>query len=543
MLGRPCQTTGGSLHVAIFLSLWLSREMASCSESLALLQFLFHPVILFRFSLSGVPLDADASVTSLVNTDVQLRSRGCLFEVSVILPSGATFALEGNRNTDTVGSLVAKLSDNPELRGHTFYAMHGGSYLNPELTLQNYNVQERSELRILHRDALPGGVTDAYLTMHREPIGAGVTSAMSNVLHDEPPDPVSAIAQRLGAQGVAPGATTVPHLCEQDSRQDSAMLPRQSTLEAAASTPLSIARPEWQCTLDLEADTLSGPIPLDASDSLEGGQGAGAPSASTFATSAATVIEAQEHVPPVGSASASLVLPCLQLEGHVKARGQDNPNYPTRQPVRDELVPWDMPFPDYSPEVWTHGDVLANNRELNTGHKWADPPDAARAGLAQRVSYAGNGLPKPLVLGADGKPRNPVGRTGLRDRGLLGKWGPNHAADPLVTRYHPETEKLQMVAIRRKDTGQWAIPGGMVDDGETISATLRREFTEEAGNIADGPARAAFDTQVSLITTDRHSMLAILCSWSCIPSIQPPLPTVCHSLPLRVTRHILYDYE
>lgn len=31
--------------------------------------------------------------------------------------------------------------------------------------------------------------------------------------------------------------------------------------------------------------------------------------------------------------------------------------------------------------------------------------------------------------------RNPVGRTGISGRGLLGKWGPNHAADPLVTRY------------------------------------------------------------------------------------------------------------
>lgn len=30
--------------------------------------------------------------------------------------------------------------------------------------------------------------------------------------------------------------------------------------------------------------------------------------------------------------------------------------------------------------------------------------------------------------------RNPRGRTGLSGRGLLGRWGPNHAADPIVTR-------------------------------------------------------------------------------------------------------------
>lgn len=35
----------------------------------------------------------------------------------------------------------------------------------------------------------------------------------------------------------------------------------------------------------------------------------------------------------------------------------------------------------------------------------------------------------------DGRPLNPIGRTGLTGRGVLGKWGPNHAADPIVTRW------------------------------------------------------------------------------------------------------------
>lgn len=41
---------------------------------------------------------------------------------------------------------------------------------------------------------------------------------------------------------------------------------------------------------------------------------------------------------------------------------------------------------------------------------------------------------------------------------------------------------LQMVAIRRRDNHQWAIPGGMVDPGEKATATLKREFIEEAMN-------------------------------------------------------------
>lgn len=35
----------------------------------------------------------------------------------------------------------------------------------------------------------------------------------------------------------------------------------------------------------------------------------------------------------------------------------------------------------------------------------------------------------------EGRPINPTGRTGLRGRGVLGKWGPNHAADPIVSRW------------------------------------------------------------------------------------------------------------
>jgi len=76
----------------------------------------------------------------------------------------------------------------------------------------------------------------------------------------------------------------------------------------------------------------------------------------------------------------------------------------------------------------------------------------------------------------------------MHGRGLLGKWGPNHAADPIVTRFDPSRpDRLQVVAIKRKDTGDWALPGGMVDSGEMVSLTVKREFEEEAGNLADYP--------------------------------------------------------
>jgi hypothetical protein len=78
------------------------------------------------------------------------------------------------------------------------------------------------------------------------------------------------------------------------------------------------------------------------------------------------------------------------------------------------------------------------------------------------------------------RPRNPVGRTGVKGRGMLGKWGPNFAADPLVTRFHPVTGQMQMVAIQRGDGGGMAIPGGMVEPGERAHRAAGREFIEEA---------------------------------------------------------------
>ena len=57
----------------------------------------------------------------------------------------------------------------------------------------------------------------------------------------------------------------------------------------------------------------------------------------------------------------------------------------------------------------------------------------------------------------------------MKGRGLLGRWGPNHAVDPIVSRWQRDGkgEKIMMagkpvmefVAIKRKDTGDWAIPG------------------------------------------------------------------------------------
>ncbi|MBD1921451.1 NUDIX hydrolase [Microcoleus sp. FACHB-831] len=39
----------------------------------------------------------------------------------------------------------------------------------------------------------------------------------------------------------------------------------------------------------------------------------------------------------------------------------------------------------------------------------------------------------------------------------------------------------QIVFIRRRDTGEWGLPGGMVNWGDDIPTTVRRELAEETG--------------------------------------------------------------
>uniref|UniRef100_A0A8C3TQ30 ADP-ribose pyrophosphatase, mitochondrial n=1 Tax=Catharus ustulatus TaxID=91951 RepID=A0A8C3TQ30_CATUS len=134
-----------------------------------------------------------------------------------------------------------------------------------------------------------------------------------------------------------------------------------------------------------------------------------------------------------------------------------------RSQVPEDKVGWLTEWEDYNPVEYTAKSVLAGPSwaDPQINHEGFSPKFNERDGEVERKSLNG------LYVVENGRPRNPVGRTGLTGRGLLGRWGPNHAADPVVTRWkrdgsgnkvaHPVSGKniLQFVAIKRRDCGEW----------------------------------------------------------------------------------------
>lgn len=176
---------------------------------------------------------------------------------------------------------------------------------------------------------------------------------------------------------------------------------------------------------------------------------------------------------------------------HVNCRRKADPSYPSRLPVPDERALWAVPWKDYSPPSFTHPTVLSMDRTHTEGG-WADPPDPQAADLLARFSHAGD-----IAFDSGGRPLNPGGRTGLAGRGVLGNWGPNHRADPIVTRRSPvRPQVLQMLVMRRLDNqsgkapegrkaAECALPTGNVGARGGVPAKLRAFFQMEAQRLPE----------------------------------------------------------
>lgn len=164
--------------------------------------------------------------------------------------------------------------------------------------------------------------------------------------------------------------------------------------------------------------------------------------------------------------------------GHIKARRERPEEYPMRFFVPDDKVPFTVTFNGYAPEYYVSPRTIAKSRAAEHPHGLADPEDFSLVDKSTLRSYEG-----PIVLDTEtGLPLNPRGRTGITGRGMLWFWGPNRAADMLITRPAEMAGEYEFLAILRAN-GKWAMPAGMEDQGETPIQTVFREVMEETSLI------------------------------------------------------------
>uniref|UniRef100_A0A8C9EUB6 ADP-ribose pyrophosphatase, mitochondrial n=1 Tax=Pavo cristatus TaxID=9049 RepID=A0A8C9EUB6_PAVCR len=145
-----------------------------------------------------------------------------------------------------------------------------------------------------------------------------------------------------------------------------------------------------------------------------------------------------------------------------------------RAHVPADKVDWLTEWKDYQPVEYTAVSILS-------GPQWADPQ-------APPLCFSPTKKHKIMFLFV-----------------TFCRWKRDRSGNKIA---HPVTGKniLQFVAIKRRDCGEWAIPGGMVDPGEKISATLKREFGEEALNsLQKSPEeKAELEKQLQRLFSQEH---------------------------------------
>ncbi|XP_073087355.1 transient receptor potential cation channel subfamily M member 2 isoform X8 [Manis javanica] len=171
---------------------------------------------------------------------------------------------------------------------------------------------------------------------------------------------------------------------------------------------------------------------------------------------------------------------------HVHSRHLLYPNAPvTRFPVPNEKVPWETEFLIYEPlfysAEWTDKgpvDPMGGTLEPLSGISFN-----AMDGSVDRRSFHG------AYVVQDRLPLNPMGRTGLRGRGHLCCFGPNHTLQPVVTRWRRNQDgaicrkrvkkMLEVLVVKQALSEHWALPGGSQEPGETLPRTLKQVLGRE----------------------------------------------------------------
>jgi ADP-ribose pyrophosphatase len=149
--------------------------------------------------------------------------------------------------------------------------------------------------------------------------------------------------------------------------------------------------------------------------------------------------------------------------------------------VPDQAVGWDKAFPDYAPPF------IDEPYGRHTGKDLDEVDDSLVPGHGSREGA--------IRFDSGGYPLNPIGRTGLRGRLTMNKFGPTKAADAIVVR--GIGDDAEVLIVERMDNGLLALPAGKLNLGEGARGAAGRETFEETSLEFDFThARAIFSGMV-----------------------------------------------
>uniref|UniRef100_T1J9X5 Uncharacterized protein n=1 Tax=Strigamia maritima TaxID=126957 RepID=T1J9X5_STRMM len=180
-----------------------------------------------------------------------------------------------------------------------------------------------------------------------------------------------------------------------------------------------------------------------------------------------------------------------------------------RFPLADRYVPWEVQFSIYDPVVYSkkRSDFQPSERDCvdedmlqqrnDRGGKYNAPnlkwnfAYTSGAGITtDRTTWITTSSGEPLIykLDSSGLPMNPMGRTGLRGRGCLYRWGPNHCIYLVVTRWRTADEFLQSMAgeeqrelefismVNRAAPNLLTLPGAFIMNYDTVYESIQNQF-------------------------------------------------------------------
>ncbi|ERE86864.1 transient receptor potential cation channel subfamily M member 2 [Cricetulus griseus] len=156
-----------------------------------------------------------------------------------------------------------------------------------------------------------------------------------------------------------------------------------------------------------------------------------------------------------------------------------------RFPVPNEKVPWEAEFLIYDPPFYTaeKKDVALTDPVGDMAEPLSRISYNVVDGPTDRCSFHGR------YVVQNGLPLNPMGRTGLRGRGSLSWFGPNHTLQPVVTRWKRNQggaicrksvrKMLEVLVVKLPHSEYWALPGGSREPGQTLPRKLKLVLRDE----------------------------------------------------------------